>query len=116
MAALEVDQNPFQPAQAPGMNSNSFANLQIWPRLARHLGYCGGLKGLDLAIVHRRRHPPASHHLQNAWRNGYRSTLRIVESTKNIAWKKRMLYFLLSVRPLPDRLVPRKKALKTLIF
>jgi len=74
------------------------------------------LAGLDLAIVHRSRHPPASHHLQNAWRNGYRSTLRIVESTKNIAWKKRLLYFLLSVRPLPDRLVLRKKALKTLIF
>ena len=97
MIALKVDQNPFEPRQPTGMDPDPFAHFQIRPRLARNLRSNRQLNGRNFPILDRYGRSAEAHDPQNS-RGFYRRTsLRVLESAKDVSRKKRLFDFFLSV-------------------
>jgi hypothetical protein len=98
------------------MYPHPFSDREIRPRLGGHFGSNRELDRFNLALFDRHRRTPTANDLQNPRRNYDWAALRILESTKYVAWEKRLFHFLLSIRPFTYALVLRKKALESLRF
>src|ERR1700756_227617 len=98
------------------MYPHPFPDRKVRPRLGGHFRSDRELDRFNFALFDRHRRTPAANDLQNPRRNYDGSALRILESAKDVAREKRLLHFLLSIRPFTYAFVLREEAVESLRF
>jgi len=111
MGPFEANQNAFQPAQTPVVNSHPFPDLEVRPRLTRKTGGEGQLNGLNLVVFDGHRLFARAHDPDYPRSDHQGTTVLKIELGEKVARKQRLIEFLCSVGPLPLTLIKWKEAL-----
>src|SRR5690348_1511425 len=105
MTALEIHEDPLEPAERPAFDSHLLPDLQERPRLSRQPRLSDDLDSGDLRVVNRHRVLAETDNPNYPRCHKYREPVQRVETTENVARGSEQFEFVDAIGPAAPTLV-----------